>query len=596
MTRSALLLALALAPSAALAVPAQLTTQGRVLDTDGAAVEGTLDVTFRLMDAASGGSTLWEETQSVEFTSGFYVAMLGADEAGNPLEDSVIDQWPLYLEVQLAGEGPMYPRMAVGSVPYARQAGVAESLVPGAIIEAGSLTVDGSEVITADGEWAGATPDVDWSDLTGIPGELADGDDADTLADLVCSDGQWAVFSASTSAWTCDGFSDTTLSDAQVVTAVGTAAVDLYTGSTMDGYTILTDDSELAWSQLTGVPSGLADGDDDTLGGLSCADGEVARYSSASGWACATASSGGRRTLAQLGRGDGGSVVFVDTDGFGFYWSTPERRVPLGAGTSHHVGDKYLDASGVLKQFGRSTVWPGTYASLHGLQTARYAIDAAGIVYVIGSSSMTTSVQFTGTGYLDVVPVSGAETGSSGFAGCSLDSSGTISCINTLTATSGYQYPLPSPPSGSGYTKMWLKKADRCSGTTGTLSSGYCTGYICAVDSSGQVSCTDQDSVSSPSVPSGTYVDVAFHSGTSTHDETTICGLDAAGDVDCVVNYPSTSSSSPGWQSCSASFDGQGFSAITIVDDGYYNAVNCRVHMCGITADGTELCTYGYQW
>ena len=289
MTRPLLAFLLTAAPSVALAVPAQLTTQGRVLDSAGAPVEDTLDVTFRLMDGESGGTTLWEETQSVAFTSGFYSVMLGADESGNPLEDATLDQWPLYLEVQLDGEPAMVPRMAVGSVPYARQAGVATELAPGADIDAGSLTVDGTEVVASDGTWTGPTPSVDWGDLTGTPGDFSDGDDADTLADLVCGDGQWAVFDATTAAWACDGFSDSTLTDADVVVAVGTDAVDLYAGSTMDGYTLLTDDSEIDWSLLVSVPSGLDDGDDDTLAGLACTDGQLAVYDTAgTAWVCGT--------------------------------------------------------------------------------------------------------------------------------------------------------------------------------------------------------------------------------------------------------------------------------------------------------------------
>ena len=287
MKRTLLALTLLASPAVALAVPAQLTTQGRILDADDAPLDGAVDVSFRLMDSETGGNTLWEETQSVDFTNGFYAVMLGADEEVNPLEDSVLEQWPLYLEVQLDGEPAMVPRMSIGSVPYARQAGVAEELAAGADIDAGSLTVNGTEVVTADGEWSGATPDVDWSDLTGIPGEFADEDDADTLAGLVCSDGQWAVWDGDSAAWSCDGFSDTTLTDPDVVVAVGTDVVDLYAGSTMDGYTLLTEDSELAWANLTGVPSGLMDGDDDTLGALSCTDGQIAVYdTSAVAWIC----------------------------------------------------------------------------------------------------------------------------------------------------------------------------------------------------------------------------------------------------------------------------------------------------------------------
>jgi len=43
----------------------------------------------------------------------------------------------------------------------------------------------------------------------------------------------------------------------------------------------------LAWSNFTGVPAGLDDGDDDTLAGLSCSDGQIARWTG-SAWNCST--------------------------------------------------------------------------------------------------------------------------------------------------------------------------------------------------------------------------------------------------------------------------------------------------------------------
>jgi hypothetical protein len=44
----------------------------------------------------------------------------------------------------------------------------------------------------------------------------------------------------------------------------------------------------LAWTNLTGVPAGLADGDDDTLAGLTCGDGQVVSWSGGA-WICADA-------------------------------------------------------------------------------------------------------------------------------------------------------------------------------------------------------------------------------------------------------------------------------------------------------------------
>ena len=75
--------------------------QGRLLDGDGTAMEGEVEVTFRLIDADTGGTIVWEETSTLTLTSGFYISMLGADEEENPLETDMLDQAPLWLELQL---------------------------------------------------------------------------------------------------------------------------------------------------------------------------------------------------------------------------------------------------------------------------------------------------------------------------------------------------------------------------------------------------------------------------------------------------------------------------------------------------------------
>ena len=101
--------------STAAAVPSQMATQGRFLDANGAPVNGPVEVTFRLMDSDVGGGAVWSETQSLSVVNGFYTALLGADELGNPLDNEMLDQWPLWLEVEITGQAPMEPRMEVGS-------------------------------------------------------------------------------------------------------------------------------------------------------------------------------------------------------------------------------------------------------------------------------------------------------------------------------------------------------------------------------------------------------------------------------------------------------------------------------------------------
>ena len=98
------LTALCLFATTAHAVPAQFTHQGRLLDGDGVPLEGEATITFRVTDAESGGDTLWEEAITVTLTNGFYAAVLGSDEAGNPLDTEVWGVAPVWLELQLDGE------------------------------------------------------------------------------------------------------------------------------------------------------------------------------------------------------------------------------------------------------------------------------------------------------------------------------------------------------------------------------------------------------------------------------------------------------------------------------------------------------------
>ena len=91
------LTALCLFASTAHAVPAQFTHQGRLLDADGAPLEEEATITFRVTDAASGGTALWEDEITVLLTNGFYSAVLGADEEGNPLDSDVLSQAPVWL-------------------------------------------------------------------------------------------------------------------------------------------------------------------------------------------------------------------------------------------------------------------------------------------------------------------------------------------------------------------------------------------------------------------------------------------------------------------------------------------------------------------
>jgi subtilisin-like proprotein convertase family protein len=311
--------------STAWAVPAQLTHQGRFVDSDGIPLTDDTTITFRLMDSDSGGTTLWYEEQTVGLTNGFYSVVLGAEEEENPLETDVLEQWPLWLELQISGKPAMIPRLAIGSAAYARVAGIAEE-VAGGPVDATEVSISGTVVIDETGAWVGPSEEssLGWSDITDIPSDFADGTDDNTQR-----------------------------SDEDIREVVAAEALDMAAGSTMDGIDIATtaDLSSPSWLTLADIPSDFSDGidndtdsfadlgtscmdggvpswdavlgswacgsvtDSDTLSGLDCTTGQVASFDTALGaWACSdpgavvSGTSGLRSTAADLtvGVSDGG--------------------------------------------------------------------------------------------------------------------------------------------------------------------------------------------------------------------------------------------------------------------------------------------------
>jgi len=280
-------LAFLLLSQAALAGPGQFTHQGRLLDADGMPLEDEVTITFRLTMAETGGDVLWEEPLTVSLTNGFYSAILGADEDGNPIDIDVLSQAPVWLELQLDGEPAMFPRSPVHSVPYAAMATVAEE-VAGGPVDAETVAVGGVPVINEAGEWVGPATSVSWSDIEGMPEDFADGVDDDThsdsLAELAtsCVDGDIPVWDAVVEAWACDFDQDTLAGigclDGQLIhwsgDSMGWICADdvdtLLTEEDVDsmvadnGYAMASEVFSGSFLDLVDVPAGLEDGDDNT--------------------------------------------------------------------------------------------------------------------------------------------------------------------------------------------------------------------------------------------------------------------------------------------------------------------------------------------
>ncbi len=99
-------------------VPETLTYQGQLADSSGQPVDDTVEVTFRIYDASSGGSEIWTETQAtIDVNGGYLSATLGDSE---PLLDA-FDGSQRWLEVAI-NDQTMAPRTELDTVPYALRA------------------------------------------------------------------------------------------------------------------------------------------------------------------------------------------------------------------------------------------------------------------------------------------------------------------------------------------------------------------------------------------------------------------------------------------------------------------------------------------
>ena len=272
----------------AMAVPIQMTQQGRLLDANGAALTGAHQLDVRIFDDLSNGLLLWEDTLSIQCQNGYYSTVLGADTLNNPLDESVLTLYPLYLEIEVDSSGPLSPRQPLLSAPYAQLSGTSTNLSGGAV-DASQISIGGNLIIDGNGSWVGPTIATAWSDITGIPSDIADGDN------------------------------DTQLSEAQVESYITNGAIDLASNSTMAGDDLITqstDSDGLADLSCLHGEAPVYDSvlnqwfcgqPDDTLSSLNCNDGESVVYELSSGtWGCGIMSD----TLAQLSCSSGQMLTY----------------------------------------------------------------------------------------------------------------------------------------------------------------------------------------------------------------------------------------------------------------------------------------------
>jgi hypothetical protein len=113
----------------AFAVPLLINFQGELTDDTGAPLDGSYQMDFYIYNQATGGTALWNETQTVAVSDGIYNVKLGAVAA---LSSTVFEGDSLYLEVIVESE-TLSPRQQITSVAYAMKAKMAEGVAAGGI-------------------------------------------------------------------------------------------------------------------------------------------------------------------------------------------------------------------------------------------------------------------------------------------------------------------------------------------------------------------------------------------------------------------------------------------------------------------------------
>ncbi len=136
------------APSASADVPASLTQQGRLLDDTGTVVDADVSFVFSIYAAATGGSALWSETQTITVDEGYFSARLG-DVTAFP--DTLFDgSKTLYLGVKVGSDAEMTPRQLITSVPFAIHAGEADHAAEADLATKATNAVNATHATTAD--------------------------------------------------------------------------------------------------------------------------------------------------------------------------------------------------------------------------------------------------------------------------------------------------------------------------------------------------------------------------------------------------------------------------------------------------------------
>ena len=132
-------------------IPTMINYQGYLTDSSGNPINGTLSIRFSIYSTASGGSPLWQETQSsVTITDGLFNVLLGS-------VNSITAEYltgTSYLGVKVGTDAEMTPRQRIVSSAYSLRSdssNSAEQLVKDFVVASGENVTAGDVVAFHDG-------------------------------------------------------------------------------------------------------------------------------------------------------------------------------------------------------------------------------------------------------------------------------------------------------------------------------------------------------------------------------------------------------------------------------------------------------------
>ena len=96
--------------------PRIMNYQAKLTNSDGVALDGDYSITFRIYDAATGGTLLWHQTKTVTVTNGLFDEQLDLSINGG---DTLKFNRPYWIALEVGSDGEMTPREKLAPVSFA---------------------------------------------------------------------------------------------------------------------------------------------------------------------------------------------------------------------------------------------------------------------------------------------------------------------------------------------------------------------------------------------------------------------------------------------------------------------------------------------